>query len=275
MAIQGVAGAFHDAAARKLLPGKHVQLVPCDSFAQVFFAVQNNLADYGVCAIENNIHGPINPVYRLLERHQLWIAGETTLHIEQYLIAHKQIPIKDLNQPGITIMSQAPALAQVEQWLDKHLPLAKRQESHDTADSVRTVVSKRSDAFAAIAGKHAAQLYKGTIVAGPINDAQHNYTRFVLLTKRKATPQNANRTSIILTTDHRPGALYTALGVFSQSEINLSKLDSHPITGDKRHYAFYIDLDTGLQNPKLQRAFQTLEHKQYKIKILGSYRHHD
>lgn len=270
IAIQGIEGSFHDEAAHKL--ASQPTLVPCRSFQDVFAAVMNGQADAGVVAIENSIHGSINAVYRLLDRHNLWVAGETSLHIDQHLIGTQQLPLDKLNISDTRILSQAPALAQVELWLDKHLPHATREETGDTAESVRTVMGQDSPYLLAVAGKHAAQLYGGTIIAGPINDDPHNYTRFVLLQTKAAVPPNANRTSIILTTDNAPGALYNALGIFARLDINLSKLDSHPIPGDTRHYAFYIDLETGADAPAARNAFKQLQDAGYTAKVLGSYR---
>ena len=269
VAIQGIEGSFHSEAARKLV--LKPELVPCATFPDVFVAVLNGQADAGVVAIENSIHGSINAVYRLLDRNNLWIAGETSLHIEQYLIGKQQLSEEELNVPETRILSQAPALAQVELWLDKHLPFAAREETQDTAESVHHVVNQDSPYLLAVASKHAAELYSGTIIAGPINDDPHNYTRFVLLQKSSTVPENANRTSIILTTDNAPGALYNALGIFARHGINLSKLDSHPIPGDTRHYAFYIDFEASIESATATGALSELRSAGYSAKVLGSY----
>jgi prephenate dehydratase len=270
IAIQGIEGSFHAEAAKKLISTQS-SIVPCDSFEGVFRAVNDGSAQYGVVAIENSLHGSINTVYRLLERYELWVSGETTLAIKQYLIAHEQISLKQLVDKKTHILSQAPALAQVEQWIDNHLPLAVREETHDTAASVQMIVRKKSQRYLAVAGKHAAKLYGGHIVAGPINDDVHNYTRFVLLEKHLVASTKANRTMIILKTDHTPGALLQALSFFAENGINLSKLDSHPIAGDTRHYAFYIDFEEGVSSRKSQKVIQRLTDSGYSVKILGSY----
>jgi prephenate dehydratase len=173
--------------------------------------------------------------------------------------------------PETRILSQAPALAQVELWLDKHLPFATREETQDTAESVLHVMNQDNPHVLAVASKHAAELYGGHIIAGPINDDPHNYTRFVLLQKQPVTPENANRTSIILTTDNAPGALYNALGIFARQSINLSKLDSHPIPRDTRRYAFYIDFEASVQARPAQAALAELKQAGYTAKVLGSY----
>jgi prephenate dehydratase len=267
VAIQGIAGAFHHEAAEKLL-GKDIEIIPCHTFQQVFEAVENGTADQGVVAIENSLHGSINAVYRLLLRNKLWVCGETYLHINQYLIGTKDMPISDIKK----VISMAPALAQAELWLAENLPEAHLEEAFDTAASVQQIVSQPDESVAAIAGKHAAELYGGTILAGPINDDNHNYTRFFLLGKEKNHVADASKTSIILETNHQPGALYNALGAFASADINLSKLDSHPIASDKQHYAFYIDFETGLDEQLEHDVFGVLRGQGCKVTVLGSYK---
>lgn len=268
VAIQGIPGSFHHEAAIMLL-GPGISILHCNTFREVFEAVQEGPADRGVVAVENSLHGSINAVYRLLARGSAWVGGEVFLHIEQFLVG---TPGADL--AGVTkIISQAPALAQCELWLAANLPDAVLEETNDTAESVRTVVSQDDPSLAAVAGKTAAELYGGKTLAGPINDDKHNYTRFFLLSADKQLDEGADKTSIILETGHQPGALYQALGAFAEAGINLSKLDSHPIAGNTRRYAFYIDFEAGLDDNLDHKILGTLRAQGCKVTILGSYLH--
>ncbi len=267
IAIQGIVGSFHHEAAVKML-GPDIELLHCNTFQQVFEAVKGGQADQGVVAIENSLHGSINAVYRLLARNTLWVSGETTLHINQYLIAARDLPLAAIK----IVMSQAPALAQCELWLEANMPQAHLEETHDTAESIRFVVQHADKPLAAIAGKRAADLHGGTILAGPINDDRHNYTRFFLIGREKVHTPDATKTSIILETNHEPASLYNALGAFAKANVNLSKLDSHPIATDKKHYAFYIDFEAGLNKRLEHDIFETLRAQGCKVTVLGSYK---
>ncbi len=269
VAIQGIAGSFHHEAAEKLL-AEPLELVSCKTFAAVFRAVRSGQADFGVAAIENSLYGSINAVYGLLAKQQLWVSAEVFLKIEQFLIAARPIPQKDFGKLE-AVLSQAPALAQCEQWLDTHIG-AVLEETHDTAASVQHIMRYPEKPLAAIAGKRAAERYGASVIAGPINDDPHNYTRFFLLQKVRRPSPDADKTSIILETGHTPGALYRALGVFAQHSINLSKLDSHPLPGDMWHYAFYIDFDASLQSKPGRIAVEQLERQGCTITVLGSYK---
>ena len=269
IAIQGIKGSFHHEASARMVDAG--EIVECVTFQDVFDAVLSGETDFGVAAIENSIHGSINHVYRLLERHNLWVAGETTLSIEQYLIGPREVSLADLDSPEAEVRTMFPAFAQCELWLTHNLPQAQRIELFDTAFAVQSVVDEGESTHVAIGGQFAAETYDGTILAGPINDDPHNYTRFILLTREPQNTEGANRTSIILTTGHTDGALYRALGAFADAGVNLSKLDSHPIPADTRHYAFYIDLEAGIDDAAVQSAFTVLEEIGVGVKVLGSY----
>lgn len=273
VAIQGLRGCFHQEAAERILSEvkDSVEWVECKTFPEVFEAVHSGGVDYGIVAVENNLFGSINPVYGLLERYHLWITGDTTMQINQYLIGHTKTPLEKLEKGPIEVISQVMAIAQCDQWLAKHLPHATRREIHDTTASVDFVVEKKDPHFAAIAGERAAKERGGQIIAGPINDDPNNFTRFFLLQKEHKEGEGAERTSIILRTDNTPGSLYRALGAFEGEKINLSKLDSHPIPGDKRHYAFYIDFEASLSSEPAQNMLKKLEEQGCVVKILGSY----
>jgi prephenate dehydratase len=271
IAIQGEHGSFHEVAAHKIL-GSDVGVVPKKTFADVFASVENSETFYGICGVENSLYGSINVMYKLLEKSGLWVAGETFLKVDQYLIAKNDHEVGYFNKPGITVMSQVMAIAQADNWLQTHLPKVTRKEYHDTAASVQYVMNSPDDTMLAVASKAAAELYGAKIIAGPINDDPHNYTRFFLLTKTKQDYSDATKTSIILTTGHDAGDLYRALGVFADKGVNLSKLDSHPIVGERWHYAFYVDFDLGLNNPISTEILNELESQGCSVQILGSYK---
>ncbi len=269
VAIQGITGSFHEQAALSLF-GASTNIVSCEHFRDVFTAVQNGDAERGVVAIENSLHGPINPVYRLLSSENLWICSEVRLHIQMYLAASAKV------KPALPqikrVISQLPALEQCENWLNTHIPDAIREEANDTAASVQLVASKEDPTLAAIGSMQAIEAYGATVLAGPINDDPHNYTRFVCIAKQSEIPAQANRTSIILTEQRdTPGALYAALGYFKEEGVNLSKLDSHPLPGAKRKYAFYVDYDIAANSNSSRRILKKLEADGWDVQILGSY----
>jgi len=266
VAIQGQQASFHDIAAHHLL-GADIELVYCDTFDATFAALAKDKADKVVVALENSLYGSINQTYDLLLKHSFWISGELYLHVNQCLIGLPDTHLPDIKE----VHSQIMALAQCEAFLDKQLPYAKRIEQHDTTASVQAIKTWNDPQKVAIASAEAAKLHGLKILAAEIEDHKHNYTRFVLLGKETVVNSAANKTSLVLTTDHKPGALYHALGIFAKGNMNLTKLQSRPIMGKAWHYMFYLDVDAAAESPEFKIVLEKLHNQGCEVTILGSY----
>lgn len=266
IALQGERASFHDMAARQFF-GEDIQILPCNTFTQTIQQLEDNKADYAVVAIENSLFGSINEVYDLLLKDHAWIMGEVYLRIVQCLIGLPNAKIKDIKE----VHSHPVALAQCEEFLDTQLPNAERFEHHDTAGSVADVKRWGKPEKAAIASRLAAELHGLNVLAEEIETNKENYTRFVVISKKPQVVEGANKTSLIITTDHKPGALYRALGIFAKADINLSKLQSRPIIGQAWHYMFYIDVEEATEQEPLKSALKKLVQEGCKVTVLGSY----
>ena len=266
VASQGQAGSFHGMAAQKFFAGKDIRIVPCDTFRQTFATLRKG-ADYAVAALENSLYGSINDVYDLLLSSRYWISGEVYLRVEHCLLG---LPGADVNKIS-EVHSQAPALGQCQEWLELNLPKAKHVEEHDTAASAQLIKKLGNPHKAAIASEQAGILAGLEVLAKGIETHPENFTRFAIVCRDRVDNNQANKTSFTLVTAHHPGALYHALGVFNTENINLTKLQSRPVIGEKWHYMFYIDADAGLQEPGMQRALKGLVDQDCQVTILGSY----
>lgn len=263
IAIQGEEASFHHTAAKQWF-GQDIVIVPCESFSEVFGVLNRHEADAAIVAIENSLYGGINQVYDLIESHGYPIVGEVHLPVHQQLIGTP-------NETITHIHSHPVALAQCEVFLDTHYPDAKRIEFHDTAGAVRFVKESGNHHFAAIANREAATLYGLSIIDEDIEDNPANFTRFLALQPAGTVPKDANRTSLVLTTNHTPGALAAILTIFATLNINLSKLQSRPIVGEPWRYRFYLVLD--IAGPTLQQALTEIQPLVNSVTVLGEYRH--
>ena len=264
IAIQGDTASFHHAAAITW-HGADTAIVPCDSFDEVFGALNRHDAEIGIVAIENSLYGGINRVYDLIESHRYPIVGEIHLPIHQQLIGTP-------NQPVTHIYSHPVALAQCQEYLDARYPNAARIEYHDTAAAAAFIKQQNNPNYAAIASREAAALHTMSIIAENIEDNPANFTRFLVIQPNGITPDDANRTSIVITTNHTPGALAAILTIFAQHGINLSKLQSRPIIGEPWRYRFYLVLDAA--GDTLRSAVKDISPLTKSLTILGEY-HHD
>lgn len=265
IAIQGQKASFHEIASKKIWPDKELEMVYCDTFQDVFEAVETNQVDFGLSAIENSLYGSIHEVYSLLLRYRFWISGETVLHIHQQLISHPDVSLENITE----VYSHPVALEQCRHWIAKHMPNTEMIEADDTAGAVEFIKAKNLKNAAAIASSAAAEHYQMNILAEDIEDEDNNFTRFVIIGKEKALNPNATKASLSLTAHHKPGALHGALGILSDLGINLTKLESRPIRNQKFIYQFIIDLEADEQ--KLNQAVHQLTAYGCDVTALGHF----
>lgn len=268
VAFQGERGAYGEMAAIQYFP--KAELVPLKAFQDVFDSVQERKVDFAVVPVENSIEGSINEVYDLLlQTDGTVVSGEVYQRIRHCLISNKST--KKIK----SVYSHPQALAQCRNYL-----AAKKLESvpaYDTAGSVKLIKEKRLMDSAAIASKRAAELYSMKIIEEGIEDRKNNFTRFLVISLSRPadirTEQTGHdKTSIIISVKHVPGALFAILGEFAERKINLTKIESRPTKETPWEYNFYVDLDGHIKDKVVNDALEAIKDKTSFIKILGSYR---
>ena len=244
VAIQGVAGCFHDAAAREYFgPDVNIDTVEFDSFAELFEAVHYDASMFGIVAIENTIAGSILANHELLRGSGVRIIGEHKKRISHVLCALPGQSIADIAE----VHSHPMALMQCEQWLRRH-PGMKMVESFDTAGSAAEIARKGLSAHAAVCGDYAARLYGLDILAEGIETNKRNFTRFLIVADPALAADcgpghlEVDKASVMFTLPDERGALSKVLTILSFYDMNLSKIQSTPIIGREWEYRFYVDL---------------------------------
>lgn len=241
--IQGVAGCYHDAAARQYFAGEEVEPIECDTFDEMFERLDADASLLGVMAIENTIAGALLPNHELLRKSPLTIVGEYKMRISHVLAALPGQKIAELTE----VNSHPMALAQCEQYL-RHHPNLRKVEKFDTAGSAREIAEQQLAGHAAVCGEFAAELYGLEILEKGIETNKRNFTRFLILADPLLAPElrpreeELDKASIVFTLPHTHGALSKVLTIFSFYDINLSKIQSMPIIGREWEYRFYVDL---------------------------------
>jgi prephenate dehydratase len=268
VAFQGEPGAFSEAAAIQLL-GNSITTVPRATFDAAFAAVPEGAADALLAPVENSLAGSVVRVFDLLMESRLAIVAETILPIEMQLIAAPGSSLGDIR----SVASHPMALAQCERFFAAH-PQWKRVPAEDTAGSVREALSGGDKSCAAIAGRRAAEHYKGVILAESIQDNAENFTRFVLLVpEMEATAwlsPSGRKISLAMRLAHRPGALLASLEPFAKNGVNLLKIESRPIHGRPWEYQFFIDVEAG-DVTRLDQALSEVRSVTSDLRVLGRY----
>jgi prephenate dehydratase len=264
VAFQGERGAFSEAATRQFF-GNDAETVPARFLADVFKAVSTGEAPYGVVPVENSQAGSINDTYDLLLSYALNISGEVYLRVSHTLMS---LPGETL--PGIkTIYSHPQALAQCEEFL-RRLKV-ELVPTYDTAGSAKMIKEKGLKGSAAIASRKAADIYGLEVLAERIETNPSNYTRFVVISEKKAEKTARSKTSIVFSAANVPGSLYAILGAFATRGVNLTKLESRPKRDRPWEYVFYVDVEGHREDEPLRQALNEIREKATFIKVIGSY----
>jgi chorismate mutase/prephenate dehydratase len=267
VAYQGTEGAYSWAAARKHF-GNQVETVGFPTLEDAVIAVSDGVVDQALLPIENTLAGSIHEVYDLLSKSSLHVAGEEVLEIEHCLIGLEPVPLERIER----VVSHPVALQQCTKFL-RSLPSAECQAYMDTAEAVAKVKQDKEPGQVAIASRQAAERYGLTILKECIADHTENYTRFWLIDR---TPVNVDvkvpaKTSLLLVTDHREGALVHCLQALAAFGINMTKLESRPIKETPWHYSFYLDLEGNLKEYRLSQALDRVRERARVLRILGCY----
>lgn len=270
--IQGVAGCFHDAAAREYFNNKEIETVPFNTFPDMFDALDTDASLVGIVAIENTIAGSILQNHELLRQHNLRIIGEHKKRISHVLAALPGQSIESLTE----VNSHPMALMQCEVFLRHHKNL-KMIECFDTAGSAKDIAEKNLKGHAAVCGELAADLYGLEILEKGIETNKRNFTRFLIVSNSLLASEigpkekDINKSSIVFTLPHTGGALSKVLTILSFYDINLSKIQSVPIIGREWEYRFYVDL-TFKSMVRYHQAIEAVRPLTNELVILGEYK---
>lgn len=241
--IQGVAGCFHDAAAREYFSDREIETVPFDTFHDMFEALEGDASLVGIVAIENTIAGSLLQNHEMLRQSNLRIIGEQKKRISHVLAALPGQTIDSLTE----VNSHPMALMQCEQYLLRH-PNLKIIEHFDTAGSAKEIADKKLMGHAAVCGDYAARLYGLEILERGIETNRRNFTRFLIVANPLLASEigpsesQVNKASVVFSLPHTGGALSKVLTILSFYDMNLSKIQSMPIIGREWEYRFYVDL---------------------------------
>jgi len=265
VAYQGVPGAFSEIAVRSYFPeGTHQAY---ETFEEVVQAVQSGEVAAGALPIENSSTGAIRAVYALLLQAGLKIVGEQYVPVRHCLMVKPGTKVEEIRE----VYSHPEALRQCQSFLSAH-----RQWKHhaylNTAKSAERVALSKDKSIAAIASRRAAEIFGLEILESEIQDQKTNTTRFVLVAKEQNHGEALTKASMILRVSHQPGSLFEALRVFSDHQINLMKIESHPAKEVPWEYDFFIDLERSPSEEDFQRVLAELREKSLEYQLLGSYK---
>ena len=269
IAFQGFLGANSHIACNECFP--KMTPLPCAQFEDAFAAVQTGKARLAMIPVDNSIAGRVADIHHILPHAGLHIIGEHFLRVNHNLMAVPGASLKTLKR----VESHVHALGQCRDYIRKNklTPFI----SADTAGAAKDVAERGDTSVAAIAPKLAAKIYGLKVLASNIEDADHNTTRFLIMSK---TPVKTNPkkgpfvTSFVLRVRSVPAALYKALGGFATNGVNMTKLESYMVGGHFSAAQFYADVEGHPNDHGLKLALEDLRFYSKEVIILGTYSAH-
>ena len=268
IAFLGPLGTYSEEAALKQF-GLGRQAVVCGSIDEVFRTLEANQAEYGVVPVENSTEGAVGLTLDLLLASPLKICGEITLPIHHCLLSQQS----DITQI-LHVFSHSQSLSQCHEWLNKTLPAASREavtSNAFAAQMINELVAAKGTFAAAIASKRAADLFNLNVLAENIEDDPKNTTRFLVLGNHDVAASGQDKTSIVMTTKNKPGAMLELLEPLSKHNVSMTKLESRPSKQSLWDYVFFVDIEGHQSDAKVSAALQELQQRASLLKVLGSY----
>ena len=266
IAIQGIAGSFHEDAARKYFGDEEIEVVECRSFQNVCELIDSDKVNIAVMAIENSIAGSLLQNYALIRDYHLRIIGEIYIHIQMNLMVLPGVKKKDVRE----IYSHPVSFLQCNEYLEKYFPNADRKELGDNAKVAKIISTEKIDYAAAISNLRSAELYGLQVIDKGIESNKKNYTRFWILSKHGNPSDGTNKASICFEVGHFYGALARVLNIFAEYKINLNKIQSVPILGKPNEYTIHVDIEW--ENPEnYDHAIHQVLKCVSSLSILGEY----
>ena len=264
VACQGVEGANSQTACDRLFPRGELRYVK--TFDDVVQAVEDGACQFGVLPIENSSNGSVRASYDLLQKHSLSVVRSVRLCIRHELLALPGTRMEDIRE----IYSHEQAIGQCSKFL-RGLEGVRVIPCGNTAMAAKKVAESGDPHIAAISSHPCAQLYGLECVNDDIQNSDNNYTRFFCVARNPAIYAGANRISLVVGCDNRPGALYEILSKFSALGINLTKLESCPVTGRNFEFVFFMEIEASVLEEGVLGMLEELERECVSLHFLGNY----
>ncbi|MCC6206705.1 MAG: prephenate dehydratase [Gammaproteobacteria bacterium] len=260
VAYLGPEGTFTEAAVFKHF-GQSVTARPLAAIDEVFRDVEAGAVDYGVVPIENSSEGAVDHTLDMFMSSPLKICSEIELRVHHNLMGKANT----VNR----VYAHQMALAQCREWLNAHLSGIECFPVSSNAEAARR--AQEEPGAAAIAGANAATIYGLEILSANIEDKPDNTTRFLVIGRKIPAPSGRDKTSLLVSTSNKPGALYRLLKPLAEHGISMTRIESRPSRREMWEYVFFIDIEGHSQDEKVAAVIKILDNEAAVLKVLGSY----
>ena len=244
--------------------GRAADYRPRPGLEDVFRTVRNKEAELGIIPLENSLQGTVGQSLDMFLRYEVYIQAEIFCKISHSLLSASS-ELQDIE----VVYSHPQALQQCTLWLNSHLPQARVVPVESTAAAAKRIQARPGEA--AIAHPALSGAYNLQVLYTGIEDLPENWTRFLIIGADVPPPGNRDKTSLLFTLPDRPGSLAGVLNLLAREKVNMKKLESRPLRGEKWQYVFFADLECDLSRSEYSRLLSQLEDASHSLRLLGSY----
>jgi len=266
IAFQGELGAYSHQACREVYP--EMTPLPRPTFEEAILAVKSGEARLAMLPVENSLYGRVADIHHMLPDSGLYIIGEHFVPIRLQLLGVPGASLDGVKEA----QSHTVALGQCRRFLKSRA--IKPVTGGDTAGSAHQVADAANPARAAIASRLAGEIYGLEVLAEDIEDAAHNTTRFLVMSRQRieADPSAGGAiTTFVFQVRNIPAALYKAMGGFATNGVNMLKLESYMTDGSFTATQFYADIEGHPESAPVRLALEELRFFTSMVKIVGVY----
>jgi chorismate mutase/prephenate dehydratase len=263
VSVLGPPGTYTEAAAHQHF-GSTIKIIDHPTIDEIFRATESKKTNFSVVPVENSTEGGVTGTLDRLVNTSLTICGEINLQIHHNLLSNES-SLEGVNK----IYAHTQSLGQCKKWIDSNCPAAERIPLGSNADAARKAA--REAGAAAIAGEVAAERYEIKVLSAGIEDEPGNTTRFLVLSDRTTPPSGSDKTSLLLSSRSKPGALLHLLQPLLEEQIDMTKIESRPSRVGLWEYVFFIDIVGHQEEEHVARALKQLKIEAGLFKNLGSY----
>ncbi|MFK8016827.1 MAG: prephenate dehydratase [Gammaproteobacteria bacterium] len=263
VAFLGPEGTFSQAAVLKHF-GHSVRAIALPTIEEVFAEIEGGVADFGIVPIENSTDGTVFNAFDMFVSSKLHICGEVELIIEQHLIS-RATSVDAVKR----IYAHGQSLSQCRGWLKENLPGVELVSVNSNAGAARR--ARAEEHSAAIAAQSAADVYGLDVLVPNIEDRADNTTRFLVIGRDLFAASGRDKTSLLLSSSHKPGALQALLYTLSTHDINMTRIESRPARRGEQAFVFFVDIEGHTDDQAIAGALSDLGKEGYLLRVLGSY----
>lgn len=265
VACFGVPGTYAHKAAMKVFPNCKPEFY--SPFREVFGAILNGQADFGVVPIENSSAGSVTAVYDLMLKYRFHIDAAADIPVDHCLAAPKGALLENIR----TVYSHEQALSQCSDFINSRDNITAK-EHISTAQAAQFVAETNDPAVAAICSRDAAEKYGLEVILTGFQNNPNNTTRFIVFSKDMYIEPDADKISLCFSLPHVTGSLYNVLCRFAAHGLNLTKIESRPIYGKSFEYMFYLDFTGSTKNQSTISLLSALSDELTEFSFLGNYK---